>query len=39
MKIFFALLLTVVTLAACNTISGVGDDMREAGSAISKAAR
>ena len=36
-KIIFALL-ALVTLAACNTVSGAGEDVRAAGSAITEEA-
>ena len=34
-----ALLLMTVTLAACNTVAGFGQDMRATGNAISNAAK
>lgn len=37
-KVVFTLL-AVVTLAACNTISGAGEDVRDAGSAITDQAQ
>jgi predicted small secreted protein len=39
MKRVCALLLMTVTLAACNTVAGFGQDMRATGNAISNAAK
>jgi predicted small secreted protein len=39
MKRVCALLLMAVTLAACNTVAGFGQDMRATGNAISNAAK
>jgi len=38
MKKLIVILAAVFTLAACNTISGVGKDIEAAGSAVDKAA-
>ena len=38
MKKTIALLLTLATLAACNTIEGAGEDINAAGKAISNSA-
>lgn len=39
MKKLFALLVTVAVLAGCNTVQGIGKDVRKAGSAVESAAK
>jgi predicted small secreted protein len=39
MKTIFALLAAAFTLAGCNTIHGMGQDIQKAGSAIENAAK
>jgi predicted small secreted protein len=39
MKKRFLLMLSVVVLAGCNTIQGVGKDVKKAGEAVENAAR
>jgi predicted small secreted protein len=39
MRALFALLVVVVALAACNTMEGVGKDVKAAGSAIERASK
>ena len=39
MKKLFALLVTVAILAGCNTVQGIGKDVRKAGSAVESAAK
>ncbi|QAU34739.1 entericidin A/B family lipoprotein [Janthinobacterium sp. 17J80-10] len=39
MKKIFVFLLSVVLLNACNTIEGVGKDVKKAGSVVEEAAR
>jgi predicted small secreted protein len=38
MRILFALL-AIASLSACNTVNGIGNDLRQAGTAISDAAQ
>lgn len=39
MKKLFALLVAVAVLAGCNTVAGIGKDVRKAGSAVENAAK
>lgn len=39
MKKLFALLVTVAVLAGCNTMQGIGKDVKKAGSAVENAAK
>lgn len=39
MKKLFALLVMVAFVAGCNTVQGIGKDVRKAGSAVEKAAK
>lgn len=39
MKIFSALAILLLTLTACNTVQGVGEDVKSGGEAIKKGAR
>ena len=39
MKKLFALLVAVAMLAGCNTVAGIGKDVRKAGSAVENAAK
>lgn len=38
MKTFATLTLMLLALSACNTVSGIGQDVKKAGNAIEKAA-
>ena len=39
MKIFGALAIALMTLAACNTVQGVGEDVKQGGETIKKGAK
>lgn len=39
MKKLFALILCVCTLSACNTVQGIGKDVKKAGEAVENAAK
>jgi entericidin A len=39
MKTVFAILVSMVVLAGCNTVQGVGKDVQKAGQAVEKAAK
>jgi len=39
MKKLFALLVALVILAGCNTVQGIGKDVRKAGSAVENVAK
>ncbi len=38
MKVFFACVVSLVFLAGCNTMEGIGKDIKKGGEAIEKAA-
>ncbi|MEA5096941.1 MAG: entericidin A/B family lipoprotein [Burkholderiaceae bacterium] len=39
MKKLFAMLIALVVLAGCNTVQGIGKDVKKAGSAVENAAK